>query len=278
MNARRRSIGNIIRDQPAALVVAVAILSLLLVAVSIRACGGLRDETSAELSGETHTYQWENLSEVDGRFNYMENGFNIACTGIDVSEHQGYIDWNRVAQDGIEFAMVRLGNRGATSGFLSEDDYVFANLDGAANAGIEVGAYFFSQAINEDEAIEEAEFALNILDGRKLSLPVVFDHEPVSGVEGRADGLSNDQLTAIAQAFCDRIRKAGYDVMIYGNAGDLSRYDLSSIQPVSVWYAEYGVDKPGKNTGFSMWQYSNTGKISGIDVDVDMNVLFNPHM
>ena len=161
MNARRRSIGNIIRDQPAALVVAVAILSLLLVAVSIRACGGLRDETSAELSGETHTYQWENLSEVDGRFNYMENGLNIACTGIDVSEHQGYIDWNRVAQDGIEFAMVRLGNRGATSGFLSEDDYVFANLDGAANAGIEVGAYFFSQAINEDEAIEEAEFALN---------------------------------------------------------------------------------------------------------------------
>lgn len=245
-----------------------------IVGASLHACSSFFRSNDQTLSGNAVVYHWENLHMVDGRYLYLENGENIAQTGIDVSEHQGAIDWNLVANDDIDFAFVRLGNRGATSGALRADEHVVDNLDGAASAGIDVGAYFFSQATNESEAVEEAEFALELLAGRRLALPIVYDHESVPGVVGRADGLTDEQLTANARAFCERIEKAGYDTMIYGNFSDLSRYDLSAVETASVWFAEYGVAQPSLSSGFSIWQYSNTGCVEGIDVDVDMNVRF----
>lgn len=208
----------------------------------------------------------------NGRLAYEEEGVVTSRTGIDVSEHQGYIDWDAVAQDGIDFAMIRLGNRGTTSGGLSIDDYFSYNLASATQVGIDVGVYFFSQSTTEQEAVDEAEFVLSNLDGAALDYPVVYDHERVYGTEGRADDLSSEQMTANARAFCERIEQAGYTAMIYGNASDLARYNLDELGAYSIWYAEYGVSTPSTDELFTMWQYSNEGTVAGIDTVVDLNI------
>lgn len=259
------------------LIVAASLIALFFVAVSVHACdSNIPDQRKLALEAGD-TYNWEHLELIDGRYHYLEDGADIARTGIDVSEHQGPIDWSAVSHDGIDFAFVRLGNRGATTGSLRIDDYALENLRGATKAGLDVGVYFFSQATNESEAIEEAEFALDLLAGHQIALPVVFDHEPVPGVEGRTEGLTDDQLTSIARAFCEKVSSAGYDTMIYGNARDLARYDTSALNTMGIWLAEYEVEKPSYSSGFSVWQYSNTGRVKGIDVDVDMNVMLLRH-
>lgn len=258
---------------PHLVVIAAAVVSLICVAVAVRACSSM--VTAPASTPVTAAYNWENLTHDDaGRLTYLVDGEPVSRTGIDVSEHQGFIDWTAVASDGIDFAFVRLGNRGATSGSLNYDDYGAANLSGASQAGLDVGVYFFSQAITEEEAVEEADFVLSQLGDTKLAYPIVYDHEPVYGVEGRADDLSPAQMTANAKAFCDRITQAGYTVMLYGNAADLSRYDLNALANYPVWFAEYDVAAPSRNTGFSIWQYSNAGTVAGIDTAVDLNIAF----
>lgn len=255
--------------------IALVIVALVLFAVVRPGCVGLGtagSETTQE-TGYVSPYDWANLDTENGRFSYYENGELSSELGIDVSDHQGSIDWNAVAQDGIDFAFVRIGYRGYSDGGLFADENYTVNADGAADAGLKVGVYFFSQATSIDEAVEEADFVLQLLAGRYLDLPVVFDHEPI--VEGgRANNVPAETVSACAEAFCKRIEEGGYSTMIYGNATDVARYDESLLDERPVWFAEYDVAAPTAQFDFSVWQYSNSGTVAGVDTPVDMNILF----
>ena len=208
---------------------------------------------------------------------YHDPAYNTAL-GIDVSSHQGEIDWKQVAKSGVEFVMIRLGFRGyGKEGTLNVDKYFAQNLKGAREAGLKVGVYFFSQAVNIAEAEEEAAFVLQQLAGAKLDYPVVYDWEPVSDKSARTNGLDAETLTDCAIAFCDAVSYAGYTPMIYYNTPvAYTRYDLSRLTSYDVWYAQYA-DKPSMYYDYRIWQYSDSGTIPGIKTRVDMNIAFRPY-
>ena len=206
-----------------------------------------------------------------GRVTYEADG-RRAKAGIDVSTHQKDIDWPSVAADGIDFAILRLGHRGYTEGGLFLDQTFEQNLRGALDAGLEAGVYFFSQAVTPEEAEEEADYVLEVLDGQALSFPVAFDWEPIPGDEARTDGLDGETMTRCAAAFCKRIEDAGYRAAVYFNQTQgYLRYDLRELTEYTLWLAEYDT-KPDFYYHFDLWQYSHTGRVAGIDGDVDMNL------
>ena len=221
-------------------------------------------------------YNFDNLKNEQGRFSYYEDGNLVSQTAVDVSDLQGKIDWERVSEDGIDFAMIRLGRRGYTEGNIYLDNYYYENVSGVQSEGMSFGVYFFSQAITEDEAIEEANFVIKHLSGSGISYPVVFDHEPVESADGRANNLSKNELTHITKAFCQKIEDAGYTPMIYGNAFDMERLNLNDLKGIDVWYAEYESSQPTGQFDFAMWQYSSTANVSGIDTQADLSILFKP--
>ena len=221
-------------------------------------------------------YNFDNLKSEQGRFSYYEDGNLVSQTAVDVSDLQGKIDWERVSEDGIDFAMIRLGRRGYTEGNIYLDDYYYENVSGVQSEGMPFGVYFFSQAITEDEAIEEANFVIKHLSGSGISYPVVFDHEPVESADGRANNLSKNELTRITKAFCQKIEDAGYTPMIYGNAFDMERLNLNDLKGIDVWYAEYESSQPTGQFDFAMWQYSSTANVSGINTQADLSILFKP--
>lgn len=144
-------------------------------------------------------YDWNNLKLENGRMVYYEDGNAVSTTGIDVSDLQGSIDWQAVKNDGIDFAMLRCGRRGSTEGQLYTDKNYYDNVEGATRVGLPYGVYFFSQATSEQEALEEAEYVLNLINGAGVTYPVVYDQEPVTDSSGRANNLSADQLTKNAK-------------------------------------------------------------------------------
>lgn len=221
-------------------------------------------------------YNFDNLKNEQGRFSYYEEGNLVSQTAVDVSDLQGKIDWERVSEDGIDFAMIRLGRRGYTEGNIYLDNYYYENVSGVQSEGMPFGVYFFSQAITEDEAIEEANFVIKHLSGSGISYPVVFDHEPVESADGRANNLSKNELTHITKAFCQKIEDAGYTPMIYGNAFDMERLNLNDLKGIDVWYAEYESSQPTGQFDFAMWQYSSTANVSGINTQADLSILFKP--
>ncbi|OUO91796.1 glycoside hydrolase [Gordonibacter sp. An230] len=256
--------------------------------ICILAVWGNRDTFSVEKSAPApyeSPYDWTNLERDAERLAYAEDGQTRSRSGIDVSEHQGVIDWQAVAADGIDFAFVRVGNRGYTEGALYADARCAENLDGADAAGLAVGAYFFSQATDADEAREEADFVVGLLAGRRLDLPVAFDHEPVPDGAGRANGLSGQALADCAAAFCERLEEAGYDTMVYGNKNDMARLcAIDGTQEAAdglnetlggrpIWFAEYDAAAPSAQFDFAIWQYTNTGSVAGIATPVDLDVL-----
>ena len=171
---------------------------------------------------------------------------------------------------------MRVGNRGYTEGALYADTRYAENIDNATSAGLDVGAYFFSQAVSVEEAREEAEFVLRLLAGRYLALPVAYDHEPVADGAGRANNVDRETLTACARAFCERLEQGGYETMIYGNSGDMARYDRADLGGRPVWFAEYDAAEPHAQFDFAIWQYTNGGSVAGIDTAVDLNLLLPP--
>lgn len=209
---------------------------------------------------------------------YYNDGAYQTALGIDVSSHQKEIDWNQVAASGVEFVMIRLGFRGyGEEGTLNLDPYFHKNLAGAKAAGLKVGAYFFSQAINVDEALEEAMFVLENLGGATLDYPMVYDWEPITTAKARTDGLDMDTLTDCAIAFCDAVSYAGYIPMIYYNLPvGYTRYDLSRLTSYDVWFAQYAA-KPTMYYDYRIWQYTDSGRIPGIETTVDMNIAFIPY-
>lgn len=219
-------------------------------------------------------YKWDNLVNVNGRLTYVVDGKVRSLTGIDVSDHNDYVDWRAVALDGIDFAFIRAGNRGYTEGWLYEDGRFEENILRARANGLAVGVYIFSQATNEQEAIEEADFVLDLLNGRALELPIVFDWESIADADARTDNMASSTLTPCALAFCERIEAAGYQPMIYMNLKDSARYDISRLKGYPIWYAEYGVSRPSAGFDIAMWQYTSSGTVYGIDGTVDIDILF----
>lgn len=197
-----------------------------------------------------------------------------ALYGVDVSAHQGEIDWSAAAGDGIEFAILRIGSRGYSAGAIRADACFEQNYTGAQENGILVGAYFFSQAVSVEEAVEEAEQVLSWLDGRALDGPVVYDWETIEDDVARTDEVPGETVTACARAFCDTISAGGYTPMLYCNGmlGYLS-YDLTELQDIGVWYAEYG-DYPSYAYAMELWQYTNSGSVSGIEGNADRDIWF----
>ena len=193
-------------------------------------------------------------------------------TGVDVSEMQGAIDWNKVKECGINFAIIRVGYRGMTEGDLFEDERFKENLRNAKDAGLECGVYFFSQAITVEEAKEEAEYVLKLLGGTSLAYPIAFDYEVIaSGMDTRVINVSPEDATQIAEAFCTTIEKADYDVMIYGNQYDLNHFSAHELSDRPIWLANYS-ETPAYTGEYRLWQYTSTGQVAGIETVVDLNL------
>lgn len=198
-----------------------------------------------------------------------------AYIGVDVSSHQGEIDWEKVAASGVEFAMIRAGYRGyGQEGKLLQDDNFETNIRGALNAGLDVGVYFFSQATNVWEVEEEAQQLLRSLEGYPITYPVVFDWERIHNSTARTDAVKGKTVTLMAQAFCGVMARAGYVPGIYFNQ-DMGylELDLDQLKDCVFWLAEYG-DAPNFYYDFDIWQYTSKGDVPGIDAPVDMNLSF----
>lgn len=227
---------------------------------------------------EQNTYKKNNFSTDErGRMKYTdENGQESSYFGIDVSSYQGDINWQLVREDGVEFAFIRAGYRGyGEEGKLCADEKFAANYDGAHSAGIDAGVYFFSQAITPDEAVEEAKFVLEILDGRPLEYPIVFDWETVfvpSGEDApRTEDVMPQTLTLSAIAFCETIEDAGYKSMIYTNKKQaVLKYDLRQLKKYPIWFAYYDTTL-NYCYNFDVWQYG-TAFVDGIEGEVDVNI------
>lgn len=224
-----------------------------------------------------NNYVQENFSLNNrNHMSYTVNGDTCSYFGIDVSSYQGDIDWQLVREDGVEFAFLRLGFRGyGEEGNIRLDDKFEANYEGAHNAGIDVGAYFYSQAISVEEAIEEAHFVLDKLNGRTLEYPIVFDWETVfTGSEEdvpRTEDVMPHTLTLSAIAFCETIQDAGYEAMIYTNKRQaVLKYDMRQLANYPVWLAQYNTTL-SYIYDFDIWQYG-VGTVDGIEGDVDFNI------
>jgi len=195
--------------------------------------------------------------------------------GIDVSKFQGDIKWNQVKQDGVEYAFIRMGYRGyGAAGKLVTDETFEKNIKGATENGIDVGVYFFSQAINEEEAIEEANYVLEAIEGYDVTYPIVIDIEEMTVEGARTADMTKEQWTKVCIAFCETVKEAGYTPMVYGNLKTFFiMLDMEQISMYDKWFAQYdtSVYFPYE---FKIWQYSDKGTVKGISTDVDMNVSF----
>lgn len=250
-----------------------------------------RREPSGETAPSVILPEWESISYINPAYSYDSAKFNkngsflsyeddayVSVQGIDVSSYTGDIDWEKVKKAGIRFAFLRLGYRGYTKGGISLDASYEKNLAGASAQGIPIGVYFFSQALDEDEAREEAAFCIQHLKGVSLSLPVIYDPEDAPTDSARTKDLSGEQITENALAFCQAIREAGYTPGIYANREwQKNVLDMTAFQDTVVWFAGFS-DTPQTAYHFEYWQYSHTGRVDGIasDADVDMDIRMVP--
>ena len=200
--------------------------------------------------------------------------------GVDVSEHQGAIDWAALAAEDIGFAILRADYRGyGTEGRLVEDAYFGDNIRGAAENGLDIGVYFFSQAPSVEEAEEEADFLIGLLRSyapEKLALPVFFDWEKIGYDTARTDDVTDEMMTECTVAFCERVREAGYTAGVYTfRFPAYFSYDLSRISDYPLWIGAVG-DTPDFYYAFDIWQYSTEGRLAGVDGNIDLDAIFVP--
>ncbi len=232
-------------------------------------------EISDEIIPSTIDWKnWVEVTESNGLYEYVVDNQVTSIRGIDVSKYQGEIDWKKVKAAGVEYAIIRLGYRGMGQGTLETDPYFLKNIKGANEAGVHVGIYFFSQAVNTEEAVEEAEMILNKIKDYVVDYPIVIDTEEVTTYDARANKLTRAERTDICIAFCDCINAAGYTPMIYAN----TRYmimglELERLSKYEKWFAYYGTNYTFPYE-FHMYQYSDSGIVDGIDGAVDLDVSF----
>ena len=239
-------------------------------------------------------YRYTGWQTIDGkRFFYDKNGTAVTgeqviqgvkytfngdgslntgtVMGIDISKHNGNIDWNAVKNSGVQYVILRCGYRGSASGVLVEDQKFKKNIQGATAAGLKVGIYFFSQAVNEVEAVEEASMTLSLIKNYRITYPVYID---VESANGRADGISKAARTSVINAFCQTIRNSGYTPGLYANKNWLTeKINTGALGGCKIWLAQY-VAAPTYGGRYEMWQYSSRGSIAGIKGNVDLNVSY----
>ena len=233
------------------------------------------------VGGKTYYYdQYTNqpvkgIQSIDNKLYYFDaNGVQQNATfGIDVSKYQSSIDWEQVKTAGVKFVIIRIGYRGYGSGALVLDPMFEQHFTNARNAGLKVGVYFFSQAVNENEAREEAQGCAYVLNGRKLDYPIYFDTEASGGKNGRADGLGVEDRTKCAIAFCEEVKAQGYKPGVYASTlWFRQRVDLSRLTGYSIWNAHYGV--ASSPISCDMWQGSCTARIPGYGGQIDVNISY----
>jgi len=198
---------------------------------------------------------------------------NSTATGIDVSKYQTNVDWDTVKASGIEYVIIRVGYRGSATGVLVEDPYFKQHIKGASEAGLQVGVYFFTQAVTKVEAVEEASMALALTEGYNLTYPIFIDTEHVSG-NARANNLDKTTRTEIVEAFCKTIQSAGKKAGIYASKSWYSnQLDMGKLNNYYIWVAQYNTECT--YTGrYDIWQYTENGKVPGIEGDVDLNISY----
>ena len=212
-------------------------------------------------------------TNADGLPEYTGDAYDTRL-GVDVSFYQGEIDWEAVAADGVEFAMIRCGYRGSESGTIVVDEQFENNIEGALAAGLDVGVYFFSQSTGAIEAAEEANFVLDLISGYDITMPVAFDWEPLEG--SRAEDIDRSELTASAVVFCEMVKDAGYTpcVYLYRYTG-YYEYMMERLADYELWVGALG-SWPDFYYRHMLWQFSMTGRVEGIDADVDLDYQFIP--
>ena len=219
---------------------------------------------------------------IDGkRYFFNANGAKASLFGADFSKHQGTIDWASVKQSGVEFVILRAAVRGyGSSGNLVTDSQIAANIKGALSQNIDVGIYVFSQAVTTEEAVEEAERALDIIKGYDIKLPIYFDSE-YSGAPnrtGRADGLTKAERTSLAMAFCETVRKAGYKAGVYASKSFFyDNLDYAALQSrgYEIWLAHYISSVTDFKYPYNIWQYTSKGSIGGVQSEyADLDIAY----
>ena len=212
--------------------------------------------------------------EADGTENTdLEFSRGNGKLGIDVSKWNEEIDWEKVKDAGIEYAIIRCGYRGASSGSLVIDPNFTENIEGAIAADIPVGVYFFTQAVTESEAVEEASMVIHLIEEYDVDYPVFLDSESAGG-KGRADDLSVEQRTTVHNAFLQTIAAAGYETGVYGSRNWLEKQlDMERLSDYNTWLAEY-TEAPGYPEYYHIWQYTSKGTVPGISTRVDLNLCY----
>ena len=241
------------------------------------------------VKGETKYTGWQNIDgstyyfdasgeKVTGeqiiqgtRYNFSSDGALIqgsGTLGIDVSKWNGSIDWNAVKNSGVSYVIIRCGYRGSSAGALIEDPKFASNIKGATAAGLKVGIYFFTQAVDEVEAVEEASMTLSLIRGYRISYPVFLD---VESSKGRGDKISRDVRTAVCAAYCRTIANSGYTAGIYANKTWLTeKINTGALGSYKIWLAQYATT-PTYTGRYELWQYQSKGRVNGISGNVDMN-------
>lgn len=226
---------------------------------------------------ERHDYDKENFYIDDGTdkmYYHGEDGSRLTSIAIDVSAFQPELDWNSVKAAGVDVVMIRVGYRGYGSGKIVLDDMFETHIQGALEAGLQVGVYFFSQAISYDEGIEEANFVLDAISQYNITCPIAIDTEFVDASDARTNGLDIESRTDSVVGFCETVKAYGYMPMIYSNRNwYVQRLDMSRLGDYRLWLAHYSnePDFPYKYVG---WQYTDQGTLDGVDGPVDLNVWF----
>ncbi len=223
-----------------------------------------------------NTYDFTKMEDKAGLKRYMENGKKVSYVGTDISKQTGSVNFASLKAAGVDFVMIRLGGRGYSSGQITLDENFKENIEGAIAEGLDIGVYFYSQAISQDEAIEEVNFVVNNLEPYRahIKYPIAFDMEFVANDEARIDGLSREDRTTIATYFLDGVKAAGYVPMIYGDKEWLIKeVDLAKLQNYDVWLTQEE-DIPDYPYQYAMWQYSTKGVLNGIKGDANLNICF----
>lgn len=222
-----------------------------------------------------NSYNANNFGFDNGFMAYFdENGNKISHLGVDLSYHNDNVDWDELKAAGCEFVMLRCGYRGYTEGGLVEDEKFQAYFDAAQKAGLNVGVYFFTQSVTVEEAIEEADYVLELLDGRTLQYPVALDTEYISDENARTNtaDISDELRSLMCIAFCERIREFGYYPIIYASENWMRRdMDLKMLTDYEFWAPQYR-DENDFLYDFTMWQYTEEGEIPGVKGEVDLDI------
>lgn len=221
---------------------------------------------------EKQKYEWDFETGVLSKV--APKGYKMTY-GVDISKHNGDLDFEKIKSAGFEFVFIRsVYRRYGRTGKVSADEKAAENIKKAKAAGLKVGVYVFSQAINEKEAIEEADFTINFLKDFEIDLPVIFDAETIKYDIARTDNVTGEQFTKNAVAFLEKIKSAGYTPAVYTNmVWQDYYYDMSKLKNYEIWYADYN-EIPQTPYDFKYWQFSETGVIEGIDKAIDLNVMF----